>query len=176
MADFRCETPTAAAEILTTEQIQIKERLRNIKKSLLSESRNFISEIKHRLSEVRPKANIERIWNLFQLYQKRLMACDLRGRLPELTKIHDNQMYLDELFNRLQTHLKDQMMDYKNRVDQSRNLLNALGPYKVMGRGYTFLTHKEGKVISTLKEFKNISTDEDLDLHFSDGHGKVRRL
>ncbi len=175
VADLRCETPTAAAEILTEEQVKILEKLNNLKRLLSSEARDFLQKNKVRLNNTHPSANLDRLWGLFNNFQKRLNRCDIRRRLGELTNLHEKQLLVDDLFQRLSNVIKDQLNLLNNRVERSGYLLGALGPYQVLGRGYTFVTTNEGNVISSYRSFEKIEQDTDLLLHFSDGHGKVRK-
>jgi len=175
VADLRCETPTAAAEILTGEQVKIIEKMNHLKKHLYSEARDFIQKNKVRLNNAHPSANLDRIWGLFNNFQKRLTRCDIRRRLGELTNLHEKQLLVDDLFQRLTNVVNDQINQLGNRVERSGYLLGALGPYQVLARGYTFVTTEDGKVVASYKSFKKIDQDKDLLLHFSDGHGKVRK-
>ncbi len=176
VSDLRCETPTAAAEVLTSEQAKLLERIGHLKKGILSEGRHIIQKNKVRLNHAHPTANLDRIWGLYNHYQKRLSKCDLSNRLMELTSFHEKQLNLDDLLQRLQTNTKDQMIEFSKRVDRSGYLLNALGPHQVLGRGYSYLTTEDGDVVTTFKSFKKIPKSKALDLHFLDGHGKVRKI
>ena len=176
VSDLRCETPSAAAEILTDGQSKLRMNIKNIFHRFKNRSQLILAENRQILERLNPHANLERIWNQFFTLQKRLQRCDLRSRFRELTTVHEHQMELDYLQKRLERHFENLLSGFKNRLEKSDELLHALGPKNVLNRGYTFTTDENGKVVSDFQSFQKVKKDQLLSLHFSDGHGSVKKV
>lgn len=176
VSDFRCETPSAAAEILTDGQTKLRLRIQNTFQRFMNSSQLLMAENREALGRLNPRANLERIWNHFFSLQKRLQKCNLKNRFLELTQVHEHQMELDDLEKRMSRYFENLVAGLKNRIEKSDELLHALGPKNVLNRGYTFTTDQDGAVVTDFTSFKRIEKGSVLKLHFSDGHGNVEKI
>lgn len=176
VADMRCETPSAAAEVITQEQTLIRDRLIN-SKSRLKNAMNFkLSRIQSRLRNTHPSSILNILLTNLGLLQKRLQKCDLSRRLNELTKIHEFYLGLDENIERMKRALSEKIRDYHHRIDKTKDVMMALNPSNVLERGYSYLEGEKGKVVSSTLEFDQLAKSNDYSffLHFHDGKRQIK--
>lgn len=177
VADLRCETPSAAAEIITQEQTLIRDRLIN-SKTRLKQAMNFkISRMQTRLRASHPSAILNILLTKFGQYQKRLQKCDLKNRLNELTKIHEFYIELDDHIQRIDRALKEKLKELKFRVVKAHDVMKVLNPKNVLERGYSYLENENGHVVGSSLEFDKVASptkEVSFTLHFFDGKRKVR--
>ncbi|CBW27500.1 putative exodeoxyribonuclease VII large subunit [Halobacteriovorax marinus SJ] len=176
VSDLRCETPSAAAQILSEGQSQIISRLENIKKHLSSSGREIILARKDRVHSLRPEALMNKVMNLYQDYKFRLSRCSLEKREFELLGLHEQWQRLDESLKRMNLALERTLKDREHRVNKSFNMLGALNPSNVLERGYSYMTDSSGHVVASSKEFSKLESGAELDIQFSDGKNKVSKV
>ncbi|OUR96380.1 exodeoxyribonuclease VII large subunit [Halobacteriovorax marinus] len=176
VSDLRCETPSAAAQILSEGQTKILSKLDNARKHLNSNARNIILNRREKVSSASPEAMLRMVWNKFQNYKLRVEKCSLEKRDTELIGLHDYWFRLDDSVKKM-THLMDQkIQNSKYRVGKSNELLSALNPNNVLDRGYSYLTTDSEKVVSSKADFSKLKQDEILKIRFHDGVGKVSKV
>lgn len=176
VSDMRCETPSAAAQVLSEGQTQILSRIENARRHLNSSARNIIFSRKNRVSNNRPEALLSKVNKLYQDYKFRLEKCSLEKRDVELIGLHDHWFRIDDNLKRMRASLENTLKDREFRVSKSYELLNALSPTNVLDRGYSYLTSEEGSVIASSKEFKKIRKGTTLSIQFSDGKNQVSKI
>lgn len=172
-ADLRCETPSAAAEFLTSAHARLRERFARAGKTFdyqidtrLTQIRNRLAIQRHQLARHRPSANLQLAW-----------------------------MRLDELSASLVRHLSDVVLRSSRRVDQiesrlmrcdplprikfARERLQSLslrmenaGPDAAVRRGYVMLSDDAGRIISDLAKWP---PETSLTARFRDGSTPIRR-
>jgi exonuclease VII large subunit len=106
-----------------------------------------------------------------------------KARLEQLdpTSIEDlvgtNQYYqqIDESVERISQAMLEQVKSTKIRAHQLGALLSTLNPENVLSRGYSILSTKNGKVLTSYAEFDTIEHKDELSIKFSDGVGKVTK-
>jgi exodeoxyribonuclease VII large subunit len=152
VADLRLETPSAAAEILSQEQTQMKNRL------ILCG---------HKLCSI--------MQNKTQVMKKKLERYNLEHRGMNLSGIYGRIQHVDELGMRLHTAIKFQTSNARNRLQSSHQYLDTLNPNKVLKRGYSII--KDAKhVMSSHTDFSKLERDAILSIHFHDGIGKIKKV
>ncbi len=173
VADFRCETPSAAAEILTEGQTKLFEALINSKRRMFSEIRHKISFSKNNLEEKNPREILNRIWKIFLELQRRLEKGKITHRFYQLSRFHEKQLYLDDLGVRISQATSKRLTAHKTLLEKFNELLRVLNPNNVLGRGYVFLRDESKKIISSYELFSNLKDGDPLQVQFKDGLGKV---
>jgi len=174
VSDFRCETPSTAAELLSEGQTQIKRQLMYFSKSLLSTIENKLITLKRKTERSSPAAILREIWKLFNFYERKLQKFDLKNRPFELLKIYEKNQRLDELQNALEKGIEKEMVTKNNLLEKIFEMLRLLDPNNILGRGYTYLISSK-KVVSNYSQFDNMQEGEPLEIVFRDGRGKVKK-
>ena len=174
VSDFRCETPSTAAELLSEGQTQIKRQLTYFSKSLLSAIETKLITLKRKTERSSPSAILREIWKLFNFYERKLQKFDLKNRPFELLKMYEKNQRLDELQNALEKTIEKEMATKNNFLEKVFEMLRLLDPSNILGRGYTYLISNK-KVVSNYSQFDKIKSNEPLEIVFKDGRGKVKK-
>lgn len=175
VSDLRCETPSSAAEILTTEQVKLEERLKQNAKMLRSILIEFNRDIERQIEKYNPL-------NMLPLLNRRLNIQRERLELVNPTRksdpvgIYEQFQNIDTYIARLREFIKENTVDKKNQLLRNKAVLDSLNPTKVLGRGYTMIEQVSGKVLTSYKEFDKIDAKEDLKISFHDGVGLVKKV
>lgn len=153
VADRRSETPTAAAEQLTEEQMRLKQKMEHFKTSLLQRMNYLLSERGRRLARVHPKSILDGLWRLH----------------------HEKSQRTDDSILRLTNLTQERLLKRKMNLEKKGELLHVLNPRHVLNRGFCFLRSPEGHVLESKTQFDAISLNETFSIEFADGVGKARR-
>ena len=175
VSDYRCETPSTAAELLSEGQTQIKRQLMYFSKNLTSLMENKLIDLKRKTERSSPSAILREIWKLFNSYERKLQKFDLKNRPFELLKIYEKNQRLDELQNALEKSIDKEFTTKKNGLEKLFEMLRLLDPNNILGRGYTYLISNK-KVVSNYTQFDTITENEPLEIVFKDGRGKVKKM
>ncbi len=175
VSDLRCETPSAAAEVLSQTQTGLKERLRGNGNHLKSLFVSFKMSLQERLDRVNPMQFLHQLHQLLGKHRLSLKELDFFSKEDGLD-IRGHQTYIDELASRLERKVHLDTEQLENKLNLFSKVLNSLNPHNVLGRGYTYLSLESGKVLSTSKEFDSIVPEQVIDVHFSDGKRQVKKV
>lgn len=174
VSDLRCETPSSAAEILTTEQVKLEERLKQNAKMLRSLAIEFNRDIERKIEKYNPLNMLPLLTKKLNLYGQKLESLN-PSRKSDPVGIYEQYQIIDTHLGRLKEFIKDDTLERKNQLHRSRAVLDSLNPTGVLKRGYTMIEHDSGKVLTSYKEFDKIETNEYLKISFHDGTGKVKK-
>lgn len=170
-ADLRAPTPSAAAELIVPEKSSLYQMLEQEQEQLIFIMQKQITDAKRTLTNfldrpvfTQPKLIID---------QKRQMIDEIHNRLFREFKyqtIGQKRVILD-LRERLGLHINNIL---RNRVQEFNNLeakLNALNPFAILNRGYTYVEDVEGKIIDSAY---GVNPDQKMILHWYDGTAEVK--
>ncbi len=172
VADLRCETPSAAAEILSAPQLQFHSRFKTIRDRFLQLSENLSKGIRLRLYQFNPNRVLGLLWDDLKERRKTLSQINA-NRILSAVQVHETTYYLDETFQKVIQFSQEKMKDSQKRMAVAKGMLESLNPKKVLNRGYLYLS-RENNIIPSAKSFKKISAGE-FDLHFFDGTVKITK-
>jgi len=174
VADLRCETPTAAAEVLSQPQTLLLERLHNVQRRLVSQMRQRQSEWRHMLLRYSPAQML----NLFQArlhsMHMRLERLNVINRVHQYLPLHSKSVELDELFSRLQESMSLKMQTLAQRLDRAHVRVESMSPYAVLARGYAIAEGPQG-VLGSKKEWEKLPEGSEVKLAFRDGRVSVSK-
>jgi exodeoxyribonuclease VII large subunit len=149
VADLRAPTPTAAAELATPDQLDLRAGL---------------AELAERLERA----------ILTALSSQRLSLSTLRSRMdahsPRL-RLQTGRQRLDELIHRLNAGLEYRLKLERTHQAGLTQRLAALNPQAVLERGYAILTGAKGELIRSVRQ---VSPGDALRVHLSDGEFPAR--
>lgn len=175
VCDKRAETPSAAAEILTQIQTQIKERMKTLHLKLIHVMKIKMHAFKSRLKENNPHAILNILSRKFQILERKLERCNLKNRLNELTHLHEFYMRLDELIETSLRSIIEKYKDMKTRSGHAMELLVAFNPKGVLSRGYTYLSAGGNKILGSKKSFEQLPSETSIEIHFHDGTSYIKK-
>ncbi|ACB85273.1 exodeoxyribonuclease VII large subunit [Natranaerobius thermophilus] len=147
VSDLRAPTPTAAAELVVPDQVELKRQ---------------VSDYKHRLT----KALYHKYRNLDQRVVELLDRPVMKNPYTLISERKKELEYLDQRLLREVYHLfKLKRNKYSSLVEQ----LDSLSPLKTLGRGYTFCQTHDGDIVRSVTD---IEQEDILKLTFFDGSAK----
>jgi exodeoxyribonuclease VII large subunit len=143
-ADLRAPTPTAAAELCTPDRSELFESLSSLSarlsyslQALTSQAAVDLMDLKHRLDNLSP------LW-----------------------LVRNDRQRLDELANRAEMALNNELRMQRSQVKSLNNRLASLNPFAVLQRGYAIVSDSAGQVVSSVKQVK---TADQITIKVSDG-------
>jgi exodeoxyribonuclease VII large subunit len=155
IADLRAETPSAAAELLSEHEFQLRMKLDHLKVSLENKMNKFSNEVNKRLNLINPINLQNIIFKKIKKHQHYLDSINLFNRPEVSIGVYNYRQRMDEVYFKLKNVLKDNINDKKSRLKNGHDLLNALDPGQVMDRGYAMIKDNNGHIISSKKQMSS---------------------
>ncbi|HEU4677920.1 MAG TPA: exodeoxyribonuclease VII large subunit, partial [Terrimicrobiaceae bacterium] len=189
VADFRAPTPSAAAEILAADRVEVLVRLRQDFARLLRACTARLDLLTARLNAVRRSAlfreparkvlelaqtldrwtdamsrsamfRIEREQNRLHRLENRLL-----GQVP-LRAIADRRLRCELLLQRLGETAGREVAARRARLERATGVLQALNPQAILTRGYTITTDLDGRPLTSVR---TVTPGMPLRTRFHDG-------
>ncbi|MEC7401611.1 MAG: exodeoxyribonuclease VII large subunit, partial [Verrucomicrobiota bacterium] len=149
IADFRAETPSAAAEWISSEYLRLS-------KQLLDLTQRFLDI---------PRQVLERKSDELSLWQARLAA-----HSPKST-IQRQGQFLDDLETRMRATLTHRMERTRDRLSSLHKRLEGCSLQTVLGKGFAYLQDEQGTILDRSKSLKAGSL---ISVTLKDGSKRVR--
>ena len=175
VSDLRCETPTAAAEILTGEQTKVLTQLQSIRSQLMRHSLYLKNIGPDRLERVSPKTLTMILKEQTFDLKQRLRECRLDDKIDSILRLSDLNLRMDDCLRKVELYPEKSVKMTTQKIDKFGDLLNALNPKQVLGRGYSYVTDANNNVISSKKNFDATKPKESFVINFHDGLSKVTK-
>jgi exodeoxyribonuclease VII large subunit len=165
VADVRAPTPTAAAELVTPDLLNVRKEISNLKSNLNNSLINGLVINRNKLNTIANKTVFTK---------PEMIYANKRFQLDNLhTKIIKNQQILqNNIKNKLATFLtslKNQITNNVIKINSKLKVYNGkldtLGPNGVLNRGYAII-RQEDMAISNLNQIK---LDKEVDVIMKDG-------
>lgn len=156
VADLRAPTPSAAAELISPDQLTLKQNLTGLRNRLQQRSLSMIQQLSqkldhlsHRLHQQHPGQRLAQHRNMLQQARQRLLLAGARI-------IPQRQQHLQELGNRRLLQAGNRIVpERRQKLNNLERTLNAVGPLPTLARGYAIVTHAEtGKAVSSVEGIK----------------------
>lgn len=176
VSDFRAETPTAAAETLSQPQTELEKRMNFCQTHLRSELFKRKQSVELWIQRLHPRQILTLIHEKLKHAHRELSEVRLRDRAHELIGHHERSQELDELLMRMKHRMEVRIADVKGEMKRLDQVMSALDPSRVLTRGYSYVESENGKVLSTLEEFKKLPGEAVIAVRFQDGKGKVKKV
>ncbi|MCK9267175.1 MAG: exodeoxyribonuclease VII large subunit [Alkaliphilus sp.] len=144
VADLRAATPSAAAELVVPNIIEIKEYMNSLEKRLLYSIDVKTNTLRQRLSLTEN--------NHFFKYP--------------LNPIYEKQQYIDDLVQKLNKSLKTKKEFKEKHLMHIGERLNALSPLSIFSRGYSIVRDENEKIIKSIEQ---VEKDQVLNIGLIDG-------
>ena len=144
VADLRAATPSAAAELVVPNIIEIKEYMNSVEKRLLYSIDVKTNTLGQELSLIKN--------NHFFKYP--------------LNPIYEKQQYIDDLVQKLSRSLKTKKEFKEKHLMHIGERLNALSPLSIFSRGYSIVKDENETVIKSIDQ---IEKDQILNIGLIDG-------
>ena len=168
VSDLRLETPTAAAEVLSEGQLRLSEKLNFLARSLKS----AITLVQDRIQKLSPLRWKDKMTGLLAQQKFDLSVLGKTLLEKDLLAMNEKKLYLDDLTQGMKRSLQ---LQHNERVHQLKRIevsLRSLNPENVLGRGYSYLTHKD-VALTSLLSLKKVPKNDSIEVHLQDGVAKL---
>lgn len=146
-ADMRAPTPSAAAELVVPDRLDIIRHINNLSSRMQNAVINNVTEKSAHVKYLQKQIHPERLHGYIQ----------------------QNQQRVDELSSRLEHNIKSMLQTKESSLKIHANHLEAVSPLKTLERGYSITTMSEDKNKTIIKSIRDINTGDDLDIIVKDG-------
>ncbi len=168
-ADFRAETPSAAAEWIAADWHQFSDRWENLARRLRDGTSGVVERKRHRFALLHSRLRAQHPRN--RLDQARLRLDDLQGRFAQalLTRLRENRTRLRHLHDRFRTLRPErQIEEHRRHLGQIRLRLHNSSHQATLQRGYA-LVRPLGEDRTILDNAAEIARREAVLLELRDG-------
>lgn len=189
VADLRAPTPSAAAEVVSRNQLELLRQIQNGQQRLemamdyfLANRTRRFTQLHHRLQQQHPQLRLARQQTVLERLRQRMnVAVDAQlkravSRQQRVTqrlnqqnpqpKIYRTQTRIQQLEYRLAETIRARLSATRERFGNAVTHLEAVSPLSTLARGYSVTTATDGKV---LKQTKQVNTGDVLTTRLSDG-------
>src|SRR6266700_429331 len=149
-ADFRAPTPSAAAELMVPDVIDLQRQIDGCARALARQLLNWVRDAQQRLDNARE--TLQRcLLHKLDSYKRGLLHITraLQARSPA-REIGIRRNRFVDLRRRLNTSPLRLVENAKQRFVRTEGILRVLGPDATLRRGYSITTDESGKVIRTV--------------------------
>lgn len=171
-ADLRAPTPSAAAELVSKNRVELLDSLRQQAGRLRMAAINRTGALRQRVMAfearlVSPAEKVARVGRRLEELELRLTH-GLQNRLPPL------RQDIDEAQAKITRLVERQLSDRKRELERGAASLEALSPLKVLGRGYTLV--KDSATGHYVKSRHDAEAGHRVKLIFHDGESQAEIL
>ncbi|MGO2013135.1 exodeoxyribonuclease VII large subunit [Pseudoalteromonas sp.] len=194
VADIRAATPSAAAELISPNSIELHSKVQQKIAALISAFRHNVAAHRSQAVHLQHRLNLCHPRNQLSQQTQRLDELSLSLQQAMINRLHNQERVINNLHPRLiknspdrkLTHAKHQLTELKSRLVQqihqqlssaNNNLalqasrLESVSPLSVLARGYSITKSEQGRVV---KSVSDIEKDTLLITELSDGQLKSR--
>ena len=166
VADLRASTPTAAAEAVTPNSVELSAALAA---SMAHINRTLQTRLQQSYSKLETLATRPVLSDPQQLVTQQALALDvafdrLQRAIPSNLLRDANQLQQSSI--RLKTFGKNMIEPFAGRLATQAARLEDLSPLSILGRGYALAKDKEGKLVASVQ---SVSEGDAIALSVSDG-------
>ncbi|HHA0035720.1 TPA: exodeoxyribonuclease VII large subunit [Yersinia enterocolitica] len=189
VADLRAPTPSAAAELVSRNQIELVRQIQGQQQRMemamdyyLAQRNQQFTRLEHRLQQQHPHLRLAHQQTLLLKLQRRLEdsaqnQIRLLGRRTERLQqrlvqaqpqgqIHRYNQRVQQQEYRLRQALERQLNGYRQRFGIACSQLEAVSPLATLARGYSVTQTPEGSLLKTTKQ---VHTGDKLTTRLQDG-------
>ncbi|QMT60754.1 exodeoxyribonuclease VII large subunit [Legionella sp. PC997] len=186
VADYRAETPTAAAAAVTPDCIELFKLLNHSISRLSAAMHRFLQKYQVRLHHLidkisSPQKAISSYWQTTDYLERQLIAC-MRSYIKQKThqlhmcinhlhvqnpknQINQTKMVLQKILAQLIQHMQNKISQLQYQFRTQLSTLHAVSPLATLDRGYAIAT-KENKVLFSHQQ---VHLGDTIDIRLAQG-------
>jgi exodeoxyribonuclease VII large subunit len=165
VADVRAPTPTAAAELVTPDLLNVKKEISNLISNLNNSLINGLVLSRNKLNTIANKTVFTKPEMIYA--NKRFLLDNLHTKIIKNQQILQNNIKnkLSTFLTSLKNQITNNVIKINSKLKVYNGKLDTLGPNGVLNRGYAII-RQEDKAISNLNQIK---LDKEVDVIMKDG-------
>ena len=175
VADLRCETPSAAAEVITEGMVRIKQRIQYVQKALQGYGSLSLMTMRHKIARLSPLNVLSLVKELQHLSTLRIDKAKMSLSSAHFFRFPEYYRQLDYLWERLYSSMISRHQQLMIKLDSLQNLMNALGPNHILQRGYVIMSSDDGHIVDSAVNFDSKSAQSKLSIQFYDGKRAIKK-
>ncbi len=154
VADLRAPTPSAAAELIVPDVIDVQRRIDGCTRALSRQLLNRVRDAQQRLDHGRETLRLCLAHNL-DSYKRNLahIMRALQARSPKRELMLRRDRFVD-LYRRLVASPTRFLENARHRFERIEGILRVLGPDATLRRGYSITLNEHGKIIRTISAIR----------------------
>ncbi|MSQ56903.1 MAG: exodeoxyribonuclease VII large subunit [Limnohabitans sp.] len=149
-ADVRAPTPTAAAEMCATSQMELMEQIDRYAQLLTDTIYKRIDVLAQRLDQIQAKLGRPSPWIHLQHRELQKNAQTLSRVTHQTCVAHQHRISI--LSSTAQQRVHRYLDQYKHHLNHNQEQLKLLDPRLVLQRGYTWLTNEKGESVYQMSQ------------------------
>ncbi len=144
VADLRAPTPSAAAELVVTDIVELEEKLSRYGYTLYKQIKGKVDRYKYKYSSLETRLNY----------------------LSPANRIKEKRMRILDMENRLEQGMMNRLAVCKNRLNLNAEIMKRISPLNKLESGFSYVQSESGKC---LKKIENFHKDDKIFIHVSNG-------
>jgi exodeoxyribonuclease VII large subunit len=148
-SDFRAETPSAAAEWISSQHTKVKDQINNFYSRLIEIPKFSIAQLKDKLH---------------------FLEAQLMNQSPK-SKMENYHQYLDEFSQRMNRVVEHSITHNRYKVKSLGSRLESNSLKSVLKRGFSYIENSDGNVIDRVGKLKE---NDIVKINFQDGNKNLK--
>ncbi|MFA6815249.1 MAG: exodeoxyribonuclease VII large subunit [Lentisphaeria bacterium] len=154
VSDFRVPTPSAAAELVVHAKAEMLEKFLNYQRRLLKSQQIRLQDCRMRLQRAASCRFLQHPEDLIQRLTQRLDIASVALERGLSWRVQQTEQKLQNLSARILNTTTVVFSQYRERLQHSAAVLNALNPKKVLQRGYSILLDERNQAVRSSESVK----------------------
>lgn len=144
VSDLRAPTPSAAAELVVTDIVELEEKLSHYGYTMYKQIKGKVDRCKYQYSSFETRLNY----------------------LSPVNRVKEKRMQILDMENRLEQGMMNRLLVYKNRLNLNAEIMKRISPLNKLESGFSYVQSESGRCLKTVDSFKK---DETVLIHVTDG-------
>lgn len=144
VSDLRAPTPSAAAELVVTDIVELEEKLAGYSFSFYKQMKGQIARCKYVYSSLETRLNY----------------------LSPMNQIKEKRMHILDMEKRLEQGMQAKLLENRNRLKLNAEIMKRISPINKLGSGFSYVQNEEGQCLKDIEKFQ---CGDKIQIHVSNG-------
>lgn len=144
VADLRAPTPSAAAELVVTDIMELEEKMARYAYTFVKQMRGKVDRYKYKYGSLETRLNY----------------------LSPMNQIKEKRMRILDMENRLEQGMRTKLSESKTRLNLNAEIMKRISPLNKLSSGFSYVQNEEGRCLRKIEDFEQ---GKKIFIHVSDG-------